>query len=258
MRFKGLTIFVLVIVLSLLLGSACSRQPNKTTVGSISQSAPVDINVDSEVKVKLPVVEPTAPNIVPIKEQHKITILPVPFTSQAPFANWDLPYQEACEEASMIMAAEYFKGNKKLQLDPTYADQEILKLVEWETSNGFTQDITAQEVATVLKNYYALEASVVQYNPRVIKEAILEHKLVLLPAAGRLLGNPYFRRPGPVYHMLVVKGFEDNEFITNDPGTRRGENFRYNELILARAVHDWNNGKVEEGQQVIIIVNKVK
>ncbi|MCR4279964.1 MAG: hypothetical protein NUV82_00890, partial [Candidatus Komeilibacteria bacterium] len=33
--------------------------------------------------------------------------LDVPFMSQAPHANWDLPYQEACEEASLIMV-DYF------------------------------------------------------------------------------------------------------------------------------------------------------
>ena len=30
--------------------------------------------------------------------------LPVPFTPQAPHANWELPYQEACEEAAVLMS----------------------------------------------------------------------------------------------------------------------------------------------------------
>lgn len=256
MRFKNLNLVILIAALSLLSGVACSRQSNKIVTISTPKSAPINVNVNSGAETKL--IPPTSlSDVVPIKEQHKITILPVPFTSQAPFANWEMPYQEACEEASMIMAGEYFKGNKKLQLDPSYADAEILKLVEWETNHGFAQDVTAQEVASILKDYYALGASVVKYNPQVIKQAILERKLVLLPAAGRLLGNPYFRRPGPLYHMLVVKGFEDNEFITNDPGTKRGENFRYNESILAYAVHDWNGSQVEKGEQVMIIVDKV-
>ena len=37
----------------------------------------------------------------------------VPFTSQAPYKDWDDPYQEACEEASVIMV-DYFLGGKKL------------------------------------------------------------------------------------------------------------------------------------------------
>jgi hypothetical protein len=254
MRFKNLKIVVLITTLSLLLGVACSHQTNEIVTTTMPKLAPLNLNSETEIKVITPLLKP---EVTPTREQHKITVLPVPFTPQAPFANWELPYQEACEEASMIMAGEYFKGNKKLQLDPVYANTEILKLVEWETNHGFAQDVTAQEVASILKDYYTLEASVVKYNPQVIKQAILDRKLVLLPVAGRLLENPYFRRPGPLYHMLVVKGFEGDEFITNDPGTKRGENFRYNESILAYAVHDWNGGQVEKGERVMIIVDKI-
>jgi len=188
---------------------------------------------------------------------HAIKILRIPFTVQAPYAKWGLPYQEACEEASMVMVGEYFKNNKTLRLEPAYADQEILKLVEWQKKNrGFYEDTTAAEVASILKDYYGLQARVVDYDPAVIKREVAAGHPVLLPAAGRKLGNPYFRRPGPLYHMLVVKGYQGNEFITNDPGTKRGENYRYQESALKRAVHDWNGGKVDKGQQVMVIVSK--
>jgi len=42
--------------------------------------------------------------------------LPVPFTPQAPHANWAMPYKEACEEASALMAIRYSFGNPILQL----------------------------------------------------------------------------------------------------------------------------------------------
>ena len=38
---------------------------------------------------------------------------------------------------------------------------------------------------------------------RQIKEFLMAGKLVIVPAAGRQLGNPYYKAPGPVYHMLV-------------------------------------------------------
>ncbi|MFZ5390901.1 MAG: C39 family peptidase [Patescibacteria group bacterium] len=200
-----------------------------------------------------PEVEPKD-NPVP-KVEHIITVLPVPFTTQAPKVNWDLPYQEACEEASIIMAVEYFKGNRISRLEPDYADKEILKLVAWQKQElGFYEDTTAQEVASILQNYFKLTAEVEDYDPLKIKDYIRQGKLVLLPAAGRLLNNPNFRRPGPLYHMLVVKGFTDEEFITNDPGTRNGFNYRYTPDIFALAVHDWNGGNVTEGRQVMVIV----
>lgn len=185
-------------------------------------------------------------------------VLPVPFTPQAPFANWAEPYQDACEEASMLMAAEFFKGNKTLELDPAYADQEIVKLVAWEKEHlGFFEDTTAAEVAGILKNYYHLSAKVVPYDAAAMRTALASRQLVLLPALGRRLGNPYYKAPGPLYHMLLVKGYQGSEFITNDPGTRRGESYRYEQSVLSQAVHDWNGGDVAQGAQVMIIVGKL-
>src|SRR5688572_5442442 len=48
-----------------------------------------------------PVADPALP---------KTLLLKVPFTPQAPTANWDELHNEACEEASSLMAAAYFNG----------------------------------------------------------------------------------------------------------------------------------------------------
>ncbi|MFA4937454.1 MAG: C39 family peptidase [Patescibacteria group bacterium] len=188
------------------------------------------------------------------KQDHLIKILKVPFTVQAPFANWDMPYQEACEEASIIMVADFVANRDVLRLEPVEADQRILELIEWEEDNGYAIDITALEVVKVLEQRFNINSRVEPYNAQVIKEEIQAGHPVILPAAGRLLDNPYFHQPGPLYHMLVVKGYDGDEFITNDPGTKRGENFRYRYSVFDRAVHDWNGGEVENGEQVMIVV----
>ena len=56
-----------------------------------------------------------------------------------------------------------------------------------------------------------------------ITKELSEGRIVIVPTAGRLLKNPHFTASGPLYHMLVIKGFDDakHTFITNDPGTRR-------------------------------------
>lgn len=164
--------------------------------------------------------------------------LAVPFAPQAPFGNWGLPYQEACEEAALIMAARFFAGQK---LSAKEMDDEIKKLVAWQKKRfGYYEDTTAVEVAAVARDYFKLKAQV-DYTVTAanIKKHIAQNHLVLVPAAGRILPNPYFRRPGPLYHMLVIRGYTKDRFITNDPGTKRGRGFLYKYQDLLRAVHDW-------------------
>lgn len=179
---------------------------------------------------------------------------PVPFTSQAPYAVWDPPYDEACEEASMLMVDAYLRGKVITQAS---ANESIFAQVAWQEEHGYAIDITVQEVVEVLGAYFKLEAFLeTDPTPESIEYHLSEGSLVIVPAAGRLLGNPYFTAPGPVYHMFVITGYdhEKRQFITNDPGTRRGEGYRYSYDVIMNAIHDWNDGDVLNGQKVIVIV----
>lgn len=182
--------------------------------------------------------------------------LAIPFTSQAPFKVWDEAHGEFCEEASVLMASHYILG--KSIPSPEYADAELLKIKDWEEQKfGYYKDTTAEETAIILKEYFQISQVRVLYNPSLtdIKQAVAASKAVIVPAAGRQLPNPNFRSPGPLYHMLVVKGYmADGRIITNDPGTRLGADFIYEASALMNAMHDWNNGDVDNGQKVVIIV----
>ncbi|MDP3986324.1 MAG: C39 family peptidase [Candidatus Veblenbacteria bacterium] len=244
----------------LLLGASCQPlgigNPQATPVGpevGLGPELPVSETAD-DIGLKSTVPESSVPSPAPKPPEHTIRVLKVPFTSQAPSADWDMPYQEACEEASMIMVAEYLQGIERISIPAEEADTLILGLVGWETDHGYAVDLTAQEVVKVLAERYGIQAEAVPYSAEVIREELQAKRPVIVPAAGRLLGNPYFTSPGPLYHMLVIKGYEGNEFITNDPGTKRGESYRYTESALAYAVHDWNEGEVESGAQVMIVV----
>ena len=181
--------------------------------------------------------------------------LAIPFTVQAPNANWDEVHQEFCEEAAILMAISYVRGWDISSAD--YADQKMFEIKTFEEKRfGYYKDTTAEETATIIAEYYNYKFRLV-YDPTLedIKTALVQGKPVIAPAAGRLLGNPYFRRPGPLYHMLVIKGYtKTGNFITNDPGTRRGADFIYVPDVLMNAIHDWNGGDVENGKKVIIIV----
>lgn len=198
------------------------------------------------------------------KEDAPVASLPgeinlnVPFTSQAPAGNWEMPFQEACEEASVLMVDKFYK--KQVFRNAQDTEKEIEAMVEFEEKKlGFTPDMDAEQTAEFMKKYpgYANVKVVYDISIEDMKKEVVQGRPVIVPAAGRQLGNPNFRPPGPRYHMLVVKGYTKDNFITNDPGTRKGKDYLYDFNTLFDAVHDWNGGNVEEGRKVMIIVDGI-
>lgn len=200
--------------------------------------------------------ETPAPSPKDVPEIATEVNLAIPFTSQAPHQRWDVPYKEFCEEASVLMAASYIRGEDIPNAD--VADAKLLAVKAFEEQRfGYYEDTTAEETAVILREYYGIARVEMVYEPDAlaIKKALSRGRAVIVPAAGRMLGNPYYTQPGPLYHMLVVKGYTtDGKFITNDPGTRRGADFLYEESVLLNAIHDWNGGNVNEGRRVMIVV----
>ena len=186
--------------------------------------------------------------------------LAVPFTSQAPHANWDLPYQEACEEASVLMAVDFFDDALVDLSTADAADAEILSLVAFQTERyGDYLDTTAAETVRFASQKYEHILFSRLENPSVVdlQSALLKGHLVIVPAYGRALQNPNFTGDGPLYHMLVLRGFDAKRgiFITNDPGTRNGASYVYREDVLMNAIGDWNDGDPEHGAKVVIVVS---
>jgi hypothetical protein len=184
--------------------------------------------------------------------------LSVPFTSQAPKADWSMPYQEACEETSLLMVHAFLTSAGAFT--PDTADAQILELVEWEKARfGYYEDTTAEEVAEIARErfLYAKSRAVKIKSIADIKAVLNRGLPVIIPAAGRQLFNPNFSGAGPKYHMLVVKGYtKDGRIITNDPGTRRGADYVYEADVLWDAIHDWNGGDVDNGAKMMVVVEK--
>src|SRR3989344_390935 len=186
----------------------------------------------------------------------KDTNLAVPFTAQAPHANWEDPYGELCEEASVLMAISYLT-NKKIP-NAAFADTALLAIKAFEDKRfGFYKDTNAEQTAIILREHFSYKKVEVKQNPTIndIKQALADGRVVLAPVAGREIGNPYFQSPGPLYHMIVIKGYTDTgKFITHDPGTRRGADFLYDQARIMKAIHDWRtDGNIDLGKKVVII-----
>ena len=201
--------------------------------------------------------EDTATEIVKPKKKEipKEINLDVPFTSQAPEYNWDQPWQDACEEAAVLMLDAFYKT---YDLSPIFAKDEMQKMIDWETEKGWGYSISVEKVNKLVKQFAGKNFDVVE-NPTVdqIKQSVAEGHPVLVVAYGKDLPNPNFTNGGPNYHALIVRVYNENSFITNDPGTRNGKNFVYKYGDLMSAIHDWNSGDVEEGRDVVLIQNSV-
>ena len=184
--------------------------------------------------------------------------LSVPFSSQAPKADWSLPFQEACEETSLLMVNAWMVGTPAGLLDSDVVEGLILDLVAWQEERfGYYEDTDAEETATIAREYYGYANTEVLPVSSIedVKRKVAEGYAVILPASGKDLHNPYFSGDGPLYHMLVVKGYtEDGRIITNDPGTRRGADFLYDPDTLFSAIGDWNDGNPAEGEKLMIVV----
>lgn len=187
----------------------------------------------------------------------------VPFTSQAPKEVWDQDHEEFCEEASVLMVGRFWK---QLPIsDATDAEAALQKIKAWELDNlGYYFDTTAEETAKILSGLYILHTRLIE-NPTIddIKTEIAAGRPVIVPTAGRELGNPYFTAPGPLYHMVVIKGYTaDGKFITNDAGTKHGASYVYEQSVIMNAMHDWipatdrtkaGNGTTTNGRKVVIV-----
>ena len=187
----------------------------------------------------------------------------VPFTAQAPLGDWsDQRQGEGCEETSVLMAVRWARGQS---LSPEEALNEIIAAADF-TLNKFGEfrDTSIDDTAEWLfEDYFKYQNIAVKKNV-TLDDMINELKsghLIVAAFNGQLVHNPYYRSPGPSRHMLVIHGYDadSNEFITNDPGTSHGENFRYDATMFFEAMRDYPTGfhePIPEVTKDIIIVSK--
>ena len=201
----------------------------------------------------------------PAKTSAGIIDYAVPFTSQAPLGHWaDLRQEHGCEEAAVLMAMKWVKG--ETFLSAAAAEKEIIAIADFQQEKyGMNYDTSAKDtVKRIIEEYFGYYRSVLKENIGIedIKNELYSGNIVVVPMNGRALGNPNFTAPGPTVHMLVIKGYDSNtsEFITNDPGTRNGKNYRYTDTIIEDSLRDYATGFEEPlpavDNKVMIVISK--
>jgi len=199
-----------------------------------------------------PTPEPAPPPPLP-KEIN----LKVPMVYQAPLGNWDALHEDACEEAAMLMLQAFLGGEASLTREEM--ERRIQDLIaDEENMIGFLPSIDAQQAVEVMAELLGIDGAKVLPVGSIddVRRQLADGHAVILPASGKELGNPNFRNGGPLYHMLVAKGYTATRIITNDPGTRKGADYLYDPEVLFDAVHDWNEGDVPNGAKVMIVAER--
>lgn len=220
-------------------------EPIKNVVDQTDQNSVIN-NTSSEPVVK------DDPQV--IKNQINLN---VPFTSQAPTANWDQPWQDACEEASVLMV-DYYYQNKKIPAKEV-VENILLEMVNWQIEQwGSHDNLDLAKLGEYITATYNYRYEIID-NPSIalIKTYLNQGLPIIVPANGKKLANPNFRNGGPIYHMLVIKGYTADKFITNDPGTRLGADFIYTQENLMSAMADWDgNTNGSSGPKRILLLFK--
>jgi len=185
-------------------------------------------------------------------------VLPVPFSPQAPNNNWSR--NEDCEETSVTMANAFLTGTTEDKLPPEAAQQAINNLRTWEQANlGYNANTGAEATTKMAEGAFGLKVQRINdYSEQDLKNALAGGHPVLLPINARLLNNPKYLDNGPLYHMVVARGYNGKGFIVNDPGTDSGDGNVYPFATLKNAGADWNQAakSLEPGTKVALVLSK--
>ncbi len=181
-------------------------------------------------------------------------VLNVPYTVQAPYANWDV-HEESCEEAAVLMARDYLEGVKYTEtvIDKEIANSSMVAMKYWQQVHyGSEPDLTIEGIGKFAAEYYGYnyeyKENITDYD---IKLAINQGYPVIVPVMTHSLYNPNYGAH-TVYHVLLIKGYDSTGVITNDAGVKEGENWHYTWDVLFGAI-DAQTSQMGQGRVMVVI-----
>lgn len=178
-------------------------------------------------------------------------ILQVPYTVQAPFANWKF-HQESCEEAAVLMYHDFISADQRSNIPPAEADKDLHALKTWQVQNwGSEVDLSIDRTGQLAQAYYNYHYQLIHVTEDTIKQAIADGHPVVVPVMTHALQNPHYG-PQTVYHELLIKGYTDKGVVTNDAGVQEGRDWFYSWSVLLGAI-DAQTPKMHQGRVGLIL-----
>ncbi len=210
-----------------------------------------------------------------IEEENNVgnqKILDIKFYSQFPTKKYILPFEDFCEEASLLNWM-YYLNNKTPNLEEYINDLFILKEIQdklfWEDWYRNTSIQQTNLVLILFQNQDYLDLYLESENEekkdeiiwklleknkklwKVMWKILLEPKLedlidainnntpVILPVYGKWLSNVYFTPPWPTYHNILLKWYDEKNFIFNEVWTYRWDSYPYSKELIMNNMFDY-------------------
>jgi hypothetical protein len=224
--------------------SADSHPADATQLGRLTKVPPsvTDDRAPQPAQSPLPAPSPSPP---------PGAILKVPYTVQAPFANWKV-HEESCEEAALLMYHDFLQGDVRPDIPPAEADQQLRALKTWQVEKwGAERDLTVEKMGQLAQAYWGHKYQVITVSETSIKEEIAAGHPVIVPVMTHSLQNSHYG-PKTVYHVLLIKGYSPTGVVTNDPGIAQGKDWFYSWSVILGAI-DAQTPKMNQGRVGLVV-----
>jgi hypothetical protein len=186
----------------------------------------------------------------------------VPYSTQAPFGEWNDPrQQDGCEETSIVMA---WMWANDISFTPDEIRMYITQMSDYENHfYGYYRDSSATDTANLMTAYFGHLNVRVNYNISVkdIKSALDNNELVITPINPRVISTTQYNRY-TTNHTVVVVGYDDADgtMIIHDP--LRGTGYtKIPQANFEAALGDYHSGQTHRADQYrtksMIVVGKV-
>ena len=192
----------------------------------------------------------------PIIIPDKYNIENMDFFSQAPYGNRNQPYQDACEEASLLIWQYYL--NKTSRTKAEY-NKDLLAMVDLEMKMlGYFESTTIMEMKQIINTRdKSIKAKIIEHPTiRDLEREISQNNVVVAPFYWKGLNNPHYALWWPDYHFLVIKWYDKSNFITHDVWTLRGANWEYTKETIMEHLHDRNRIDVRKWAARVLVLYK--
>lgn len=158
------------------------------------------------------------------------------------------------------MANAFLSGTTENEVPAGEAQKAINNLKIWEKGNlNYNANTGADATTNMAQGAFALKVQQIRdFTELDLKKALAAGHPVLLPLNAKILKNTKYQNGGPLYHMIVIRGYNEKGFIVNDPGTNEGNNNVYPFAVLEAASSDWNQTTkmMDPNRKIVLVLSK--